>query len=73
MNTLLFRFNMSENGVKLIEICDEKENILKEKKKSDSKTNNNNNNNNNNIIPNDKKETLAKTGKCKLSRNIFWC
>ena len=64
MNTLLFRFNMSENGVKLIEICDEKENILKEKKKSDSKTNNNNNN----LIPNDEKETLAKTGKYKLSR-----
>ena len=66
MNTLLFRFNMSENGVKLIEICDEKENILKEKKKSDSKTNNNNN-----LIPNDEKETLAKTGKCKLSRKYI--
>lgn len=48
---------MSENGVEVIEICDEKENILKEKKKSDSEANNNN------IIPNDEKEKkLANTG-----------
>lgn len=49
---------MSENSIEVIEICDEKENILKEKKRSDVETNNNNN-----IIPDDEKETkTAKTG-----------
>ena len=48
---------MSVNDVEVIEICDEKENILKEKKKCDGETNNNN------TIPNDEKEKIiGKTG-----------